>query len=718
MNTDGLHPADAKLPTHIAHSLNGPQREAVAATEGRVRVVAGAGSGKTRVLTHRFAYLVNVLGIDPANILCMTFTNKAAQEMKMRIGALAGREHANDFVCTIHGFCVRLLRQEISRLGYPKGFTILDTSDAQRLAKQILTELGISRQEMTVKKFLDRLGAYKDSSRGGYVAMLEAGHPETPERTFTAFLQQQLKLFALDFDDLIYFALHVLKRFPEAREFWQRELNYVQVDETQDCSEREWELVELLCARHGNLFVVGDPDQAIYEWRGARPELFVQFHSDRDVILNENYRSTPQVLEVANAIIAHNTNRIPKDLFTRQPAGIQAVHLHAKSEEEEYEWIASRIAQHVREGGHCGEFAILYRASRLLRALEQALQRKRLNYEVWGDMRFFERLEIKDAIAYLSLVARGDDLSFARVVNVPSRKFGDVSMQQLRELAAQENRSLYETLVGHLGNRPFHRESIRQFVALIEEARGIMSECSISDLLEMLLQKSGLKEELRRDTEEERLENLDELMQSIHLYEERHRDSGATLMDYLQDIALYTNADYRHDQPTVKLMTVHQSKGLEFPYVFVCGLTEGIFPSHRSIRQGNKRGEEEERRLMYVAVTRAQRGLYLTESEGYNRSTKTDKYPSRYFNEIGDGLITTIGDVRPELLEGTRRLGMMLDMTGPQIDEGARFAHGARVEHVAFGAGTVVAYRSESDSYVVQFEHGERVIRTDFLRRL
>ena len=258
---------------------------------------------------------------------------------------------------------------------------------------------------MTVKKFLDRLGAYKDSSRGGYVAMLEAGHPETPERTFTAFLQQQLKLFALDFDDLIYFALHVLKRFPEAREFWQRELNYVQVDETQDCSEREWELVELLCARHGNLFVVGDPDQAIYEWRGARPELFVQFRSDRDVILNENYRSTPQVLEVANGIIAHNTNRIPKDLFTRQPAGVQTVHLHAKSEEEEYEWIASRIAHHVREGGHCGEFAILYRASRLSRALEQALQRKRLNYEVWGDMRFFERLEIKDAIAYLSLVA-------------------------------------------------------------------------------------------------------------------------------------------------------------------------------------------------------------------------------------------------------------------------------------------------------------------------
>ena len=408
--------------------LNSRQREAVTATEGRVRVIAGAGTGKTKALTYRYAYLVNVLGIDPANILCLTFTNKAAAEMRSRIALMVHSGDYNDFVCTLHGFCVKFLRKEIYRLGFPKSFTILDEEDAKALAKECMDELGIKRTEKTVKKFLDGIAAEK--ALNGYIeAYMLPGNVITDAMRRTGnlacFVSRQLKGWALDFDDLMNFTLFILDRFPDAREYWQEQLNYIMVDEAQDCNTDDWNLIEKLGAKHRNIFVVGDPDQCIYEWRGAKPARFVQFASDKDIVLDENYRSTPKILDIANCVIANNKNRIPKDLFTRRAEGRAVIHFHGKTEKEETDWIVSQIRLLLDGGASPQDIAILYRSSWQSRALEQALLSEQLAYVIWGGIRFFERKEIKDTIAYLRLLANpDDDLSFLRIINMPSRKLG------------------------------------------------------------------------------------------------------------------------------------------------------------------------------------------------------------------------------------------------------------------------------------------------------
>lgn len=298
--------------------LNPKQQIAVESTEGNVRVVAGAGSGKTRVLAHRFAFIVNELGVSPANILCLTFTNKAAQEMKRRIAALVDGGSVNDFICTIHSFCTKLLRREIYRLGYPANFSVIDEEDAKSLANQAMAEFGIDRRKNTAERFLDKVAAYKGANAKTYIPLhlLPSSNYNQPEDAVVRFLRLQRKQFCLDFDDLLYFACHILENFDDARTYWTEKINYVMVDEVQDCSEDDWRLLHILESHHHNLFIVGDPDQAIYEWRGAKPSLFVNFHPDKDIILDRNYRSTPDILNVANSIIAHNKNRIPKDLYT------------------------------------------------------------------------------------------------------------------------------------------------------------------------------------------------------------------------------------------------------------------------------------------------------------------------------------------------------------------------------------------------------------------
>ena len=380
--------------TDIFEGLNSRQREAVTTTEGRIRVVAGAGTGKTKALTHRYAYLVNVVGIDPANILCLTFTNKAASEMRQRIAGMVHSGDYNDFVCTIHGFCVKFLRKEIYRIGFPKGFTVLDEEDCKAIAKQAMDEMGLKRTEKTVKQFLDMVSV--DKALNGYIpAFMLPGAKITDEmrkgNRLAGYVSRQMKNYALDFDDLINVTKYILDRFPEACEWWQNTLNYIMVDEAQDCNLDDWDLVERLAAKHRNLFIVGDPDQAIYEWRGARPDLFVQFAADHTVILDENYRSTPKILDVANSVISHNKNRIPKDLFTRKAEGRAVIHYHGKSEKEEMDWIVAQIKALLAHDAKVNDIAILYRSTYQSRALEQALLNARLEYTVWGGTRFFER---------------------------------------------------------------------------------------------------------------------------------------------------------------------------------------------------------------------------------------------------------------------------------------------------------------------------------------
>lgn len=699
--------------------LNERQQEAVEATEGQVRIIAGAGSGKTRVLAHRFAFLVNEIGVSPGNILCLTFTNKAAAEMKRRIATLVDRGSVNDFICTIHSFCVKFLRREIHRLGFPKSFTVIDEDDARSLAKTAMQEFGIDRRQSTVDKFLKDIAALKGYDPAAYIQLNflpRTGQDQAPD-VKARYMQLQLKQFALDYDDLVYFTLYILERFPDAKAYWTDMLNYVMVDEVQDCSGDDWKLLREISSGHGNLFVVGDPDQAIYQWRGGNPKIFVDFKADTDVILDQNYRSTPDVLAVANNIISNNRNRVPKDLFTVRLPEQPAVYTHYRSEREEAEGIADRIAAKVAQGAEYTDFAVLYRASHLSRQIEQSLMRRQIPYSIWGGVRFFERKEIKDALCYLRLtVNENDDAAFRRIINLPSRKFGKAAMEKLQEAADSLGMPLFPTLrmLVDEGQKSFDRPPLRAFVNLIDQSNARAEVLPVSELTDTLLRVSGLLDEYRTDEDEARLENLNELMASMREFERQHVGSEnpaeyseeLNAARYLQEMSLFTNADFAKDGDKVRLMTIHQSKGLEFPTVFIVGLTEGVFPSHRSIRERRDDGEEEERRLMYVAVTRAETELYLSESEGYLNENGALKYPSRFLGEIPEEYLKIEGNPDPSLLEGTKRLVETLNGqlgSGGGASANMPWPIGTRVAHRLFGEGVIISYNQAAKSYRVRF---------------
>ena len=715
----------------ILTGLNNHQRDAVESTEGRIRVIAGAGSGKTKALAHRYAYIVNELGIDPANILCLTFTNKAAQEMRSRISRLVRSGDYNDFVCTIHGFCVKFLRREIYRLGFPASFSIIDEEDAKSFAKQVMEELGIDKEDITVKGLLKSIRANKaftssfDSTRNipSYIDsyMLPNFQPteENHKDIFVNYLLKQVKFFSLDFDDLIYFTLHILNTYSEARDYWLTQFNYIMVDEVQDCNASDWQLIYTLSEINNNLFIVGDPDQAIYEWRGSRPKEFIDFVSNKDITLNQNYRSTPNILNVANSIIVNNKSRLEKNLITTKPPSDKIIHYHANSEPDEASWVSSQINKLIDKGANKSDIAILYRASYLSRVIEQDFLRKGIEYTIWGGVRFFERKEIKDAICYLRIIEKDDDISFLRISNVPSRRIGKVFIHRLSIIADKENAPLYRTLKNHINDSEFNTKEARDFVELIDYCRDQIQHMSISELLSYVLDESGLKLLIRKDEDEERLENISELLNSIKYYEEINKEEELSLTNYLQDIALYTNTDYTKDSDKVKLMTIHQAKGLEFPYVFVIGLSEGIFPNMRSIRERKKKGEEEERRLLYVAVTRAEKTLFLTESEGYNVSTGLSKYPSRFLTEIKRDLFTTEGEIDNAIWEGTKFTATYIDkVSNEDYDKSEIFKEGEIVNHEKLGEGKIISYDKDRNSYLVNFEaKGNRNIMPSFLKK-
>lgn len=710
----------ARIHKYTLAELNRQQLAAVEATEGKVRVVAGAGSGKTRVLAHRFAYLVNDVGISPGNILCLTFTNKAAREMKTRISKMVDRGSVNDFICTIHSFCVKFLRREIYRIGYPKNFTILDEEDAKVLAKQAMQEFGIDRKKTTAERFLKGVAGFKGYDPDAYIQkhLLPASLPVCPDAN-VRFLKLQLKEFALDFDDLLYFTLYILNHFDDAREYWTDKLNYVMVDEVQDCSGDDWKLLYGITRRHGNLFVVGDPDQAIYEWRGGNPKIFVDFKADTDIVLNENYRSTPDVLDVANFIIANNKNRVKKELFTRRLNECRPVYHHFKTEKEEADDIAEAIRCKVdKDRMSYSDFAILYRSSFLSRNIEQALLKMKIPYTVWGGVRFFERKEIKDVICYLRLIASdSDDLAFRRIINLPVRKFGAASLKALLEIAERDGIPLMRALRENIDVKPFNRKPLVEFINLIDRARVLSESLPVSELADTVLTLSGLGDIYRTDEEEERLENITELIASMKEFESTRIDEDdMTLAAYLQEIALYTNVDRDNDTCKVRMMTIHQSKGLEFPIVYIIGMTEGIFPNHRSIRERRRDGEEEERRLMYVAVTRACDELHLTESEGYLGDNGALKFPSRFLSEVPEHYLTVVGNPDPSLMEGTKS---MVDNLNAELFEDVSdiLAPGTKVHHKIFGDGEIVGYEALSKSYRVRFAVGERMLVERVLER-
>lgn len=691
----------------ILDNLNEQQIKAVTETEGYIRVIAGAGSGKTRALASRFAYIVNELGINPANILCVTFTNKAALEMRNRVKKMIGHDYDLSYITTYHGFCVRVLREDIHKVRYPKNFIILDAEDQKAILRDIFEELQLDSKNFTFKQILNYIANQKYTL--DYIPTLLAGKAREAkndlEKIFSKYLDKQLRNYALDFDDLVNFTLYIYFNHPDILEKWQQRIHYIQVDEMQDSSEEQYKLVKLLSNHHGNLFVVGDPDQTIYEWRGARPEILVHFDEDfkgtQTIIMNRNYRSTSKILELSNHLIKNNRLRVQKDMFTQTQGGVDVVHFHAQSEWEEGLWIINEIKRLKKEDqATYSDMAVLYRANYLSRNIEQALIQAGIPYVIFSGIRFFERKEIKDILSYLRLIESGDNLSFLRIINAPGRGLGKKYIETLKEIAYRQRTGYFETLENNWDHPELARPGAVEFIKLIRKFRIRKNEIKVSDLVKELLDESGLTEVLRKDGDSERLENITELINSIIILETTDKEP-LTLNRYLQEIALYTDRDMEKEENNkVKLMTIHIAKGLEFPHVFLCGFNDGILPNATSIKERGFRAIEEERRLTYVAVTRAEKSLYLTESEGFNARTGLNKMPSRFIFEISDKLYVRKGVMRAELLkEAQEQLNIRMDISG--FSE--RFKVGDRVNHPIWEKGIVREVNENRGEYQIEF---------------
>lgn len=680
--------------------LNEEQLEAVRTTEGPVRVLAGAGTGKTRALTARYCYLADLLGVDTSSILCLTFTNKAAAEMKNRIRHLLG-DFDLAYICTFHSFCVRMLKEDIHVLNYPANFVLIDEEEQAEVLQKVYSDMGLTLRELPVRRAVDFIGIKKAS--GDYLGIIAelnnrnllrlcSSTADRMEQIFYRYLYEQKKNFALDFDDIIVFAEHILRNWPDIRMKWQSRIQYVMVDEFQDVSPRQYSIARLLAAGHRNIFIVGDPDQTIYSWRGADVKLILDFdkeyHDATTIVLGSNYRSTPQILDVSNALISHNESRYPKQLRATRPAGEKPVLYHARNERDEAEWIVKNIRELIRDGADPGDVAVLYRAHHLSRQLEDALLKYEIPYVVYSGTAFYARREVKDALAYMRMLLSADDLAFVRTVNNPSRKIGRKKLASLRAHADSMEVSLWEALQELAATPPFARTGARAYISTIEEGRKLLGTMPLGDLMQRMLDLSGYEEMLRGLSEWERLDNLAELKRAI---EEEGHDDDATLDSFLSRVALIANADRdKSADGKVKLMTVHTAKGMEFPSVFVCGLSEGNFPSRRS---SGPEDIEEERRLAYVAFTRAESNLFLSDSEGVDHNNTT-RQPSRFIYESG---LDRLNILRPLPSEPAVRPVM----AGAR--EQCSFAPGDSVEHPVFGIGSVVSIDHTRQTYDVKF---------------
>ena len=696
----------------LLQGLNGAQRQAVTSTEGFVRVIAGAGSGKTRALSHRFAYLVNELGILPGNILCVTFTNKSANEMRQRIHRLTG-DNDTGYVNTFHGFCVSILQEDSHAVQYPKSFLVLDNGDIDSMLQLIYEERGLTLRDMTFSAARDMIEIRKlfkdpeyyrdmitlplDTLKEKYDQASGAG-----DIIFYGYLYQEKKCFGLDYNDLIKFSLYIFEEHPDIRLKWQERLEYIMVDEFQDIDQLQYDLMTVLCGYHKNLFIVGDPDQTIYTWRGANVKFLLEFDQafpgTKTILMMENYRSTPEILAAANSLIDKNVHRVKKALLPTLPSGSPVVCHLAGSQEAEAGWIAGQIQELHRQGVPYRDMAVLYRAHYVTRAVEEVLLREKVPYAIYSGVQFFDRMEIKDALSYLRMIAYQDDLSFRRVVNTPKRNLGKRRMAFLQEAAEARGCSLYQALEENVDGPLFQGTKAKQFLSLVKDFSQNYEGRPVSEVLSALLDASGYEAMLRTEGSQERLDNLAELKQSIYEYETTCGEE-VTLPHYLNHVALFTNADTGEPGDQVKLMTVHAAKGLEFPYVFLCSMNEGIFPS-RKVR--TLPGMEEERRLAFVALTRAERGLYLSEADGRNFDG-SPRYPSRFLLEIDPSLLSFTEPPEEGLLQEAQNFIRHSQSLLPE-EEAPILPEGQRVRHFLFGEGTVLETDRDKGAYVIQFD--------------
>ena len=642
----------------IYDTLNGPQKEAVLHTDGPLLILAGAGSGKTRVLTHRIAYLIDEKGVNPWNILAITFTNKAAEEMRQRVDSLVDFGAESIWVSTFHSMCVRILRRFIERLGYENRFTIYDTDDQKTLMKEVCRKVDIDTKVFKERSLLSAISSAKNEMILPDEFELNAGGDFGQQKIAKVYREYEAQLKsnnALDFDDLLVKTVQLLETQPDVLEYYQERFRYIMVDEYQDTNTVQFRLVSLLAGKYKNLCVVGDDDQSIYKFRGANIRNILDFEHefpDAHVIkLEQNYRSTGNILDAANGVISNNKGRKEKTLWTDNGEG-EKVHLRQfDTAYDEAEFIAEDIRREVREGASYNDNAVLYRTNAQSRLFEEKFIAMNIPYKIVGGINFYARREIKDLLAYLKTVDNGqDDLAVRRIINVPKRGIGLTTINRIQEAAAERGIGFYEALLAPelIPGVGRSASKLDSFAALIEYFKGRAEQESISDLLREILEKTGYIESLESEDKveaEARIENIDELVNKAAAYEEdcQDRDEEPTLSGFLEEVALVADIDsLDEDQDYVVLMTLHSAKGLEFPHVYLAGMEDGLFPSYMTITSDDNEDLEEERRLCYVGITRAERELTLTcaRRRMVRGETQYNKL-SRFVKEIPMHLIDT-----------------------------------------------------------------------------
>lgn len=703
--------------------LNKNQKDAVLSDDKYLRIIAGAGSGKTRVLTMRIVHLIEDEDVRPYKILAITFTNKAANEMKERISSMLSEEETPRWISTIHSLCVRILREDIQNLGYPKNFTIMDTDDQKSIVKEAIKQLNLQDSKITPTEAVNYISNNKSAQISVERAKVIAGKYSNDldkAQIYEYYTNRQKQIFALDFDDLILWTVNLFSKFSNVLEKWQRRFEYVLVDEFQDIDNLQYKLIRYLVGKDASLYVVGDPDQTIYTWRGANVDIIMHFERDfpgtKTIMLNQNYRSTSAILNASNTLIQNNQNRLKKELFTERTSDSKVMHYSAEGEDYEAAWIAGKIAQLHREGIQYSQIAILYRSNYLSRSLEKGLVDQRIPYIIYGGIRFYERMEIKDALCYLRMVVTHDDLALQRILNRPKRGIGQKTMDLIASTARSENKSMYEVLQEDAIFSGKTKTKIHEFVSMIEKWKQLeqSKEVELPELLETIISESGIEAMVEEDEEkaEERKQNLAALVSDLTNFTENNPDMN--LDEYLQNIALYTDRESEEAKDCVELMTVHAAKGLEFDIVFVTDLNDGIFPNMRALNE-DSRGIEEERRLAYVAFTRARNQLYLTESSGFSYILQDYRRTSRFIKEIDPAYIEDVN--KRATMKSTYQNSFSDFMSGKQeekVEEAkptkTKFKKGDIVIHPKFGEGVIIKAKRDMLDIAFTYPYGVKTI--------
>lgn len=635
--------------------LNPPQREAVQATDGPLLIMAGAGSGKTRVLTHRIAYLIEKKRVAPWSILAITFTNKASREMQDRVSALVGPSGRDIWVSTFHSMCVRILRRDIDRIGFTSSFSILDSSDQLSVIRNCMKDLNIDTKKFEPKAVQAAISGAKNEliSPEQYEQKVGDYFEGLVAQVFTKYQKKLRANNSLDFDDLIMMTIQLFKDVPEVLEFYQNKFRYIHVDEYQDTNRAQYMLTRMLADKHHNICVVGDSDQSIYRWRGADITNILNFEGDypeaRTIMLEQNYRSTANILDAANAVIKLNSGRKPKKLWTDQGAGDPISLFQADSEHDEGYFVTGEIRKNVNKGEKFANHAILYRTNAQSRVIEEILIKSDIPYQIVGGIKFYDRKEIKDLLGYLKLISNpDDDISLVRIINVPKRGIGDTTVGKLADEAARRGTSIYRVLndLGEVEVNGRTRTLLREFYDIIDNLTRMVEYLSVTELTEKVLELSQYRMELIQENTLEskaRLENIDEFLSVTMDFEKRNEDR--TLVAFLTDLALIADIDSLNkdeeeaekNKDSVTLMTMHSAKGLEFPVVFIIGMEESVFPHSRALADNEEL--EEERRLAYVGITRAEKRLYLTCARMRTLFGRTSSnMPSRFLQEIPESV--------------------------------------------------------------------------------